>query len=558
MLDCVRSQILVGLLSGVLASCAPGPSTGGEGEGEGGDGDSDADSDADTDADGDSDGVPAAGQSVGVDADVPFDEDDGNGVEVRADGSLTIGGGGFAITHTLIWIANSREGTVSKIDTRTHEELGRYRTGGGSYMDPSRTAVNRDGHVVVANRGFSSATRILASDCPDQNRDGEITTSTGGGDILEWGEDECVVWNTPVGGESAGARGTVVEERAGLDGGVVEFAWIGAYYEMTMWEILTETGEATGRAIDISPCMPYGAALGPGGKLWATGTDGQNEYGPSRLAEIDTTTGEVTQHDVPGGRSTYGITVDGSGDVWTGGGIQRYRPSTDQWDWPNVQGGGFFGLIQAGGIAADGDGIIWAALGLTGGGIARIDPETMEGEVIDTGGREHGVAVDFDGKIWGVDFVGSSATILDPETLESERLTPPFQGAYTYSDMTGFQTANATGNYGRYEHVFEGCEAGQTTWRRFTFDGMAPQGSRLVFAARTADDPADLTTAPAVPLAAVPPDESPIDLEEKLLLAQVQPARYLLVEVGMFSDDGQTLPVLFSFGADHDCEAGLE
>ena len=37
-----------------------------------------------------------------------------------------------------IWIANSAEGTVSKIDTRTGDEIGRYRVAPGE-SDPSRT-----------------------------------------------------------------------------------------------------------------------------------------------------------------------------------------------------------------------------------------------------------------------------------------------------------------------------------------------------------------------------------------------------------------------------------
>jgi DNA-binding beta-propeller fold protein YncE len=324
MLEALRRGSIV-LLSAGLAlalSCAPGGrGDGGDGgEGEGGEGEGEEGEGEEGEGEGgEGEGEPAT--EIGVGGDQPFDEEAGDGVIVRDDGALTIGGSGVAITHTLIWIANSTQGTVSKIDTRTHEELGRYRTG-GDYMDPSRTAVNRDGHVVVANRGYSSATRILASDCPDTNGDGTVRTSTGGDDILAWGEDECVTWNTPVGNSDAGARGTVVEERFGLDGAVEEYAWVGAYNEMTMWEIRTATGEHTGRIVNIAPCLPYGAALGPGGKLWATGG--------SDLVEIDTTTGDVTQHPIPEARGSYGITVDGNGDVWTGVSIQRYRNKTSE------------------------------------------------------------------------------------------------------------------------------------------------------------------------------------------------------------------------------------
>ena len=555
MFDAKMFATLATLLAALCSpGCSPGhgsdgPAGGGEGEGEGGEGEGEGGEGEGEGGEGEGEGAPA--DEIGVGTDTPFDESEGTGVEIRPDGAITIGGRGVAITHTLIWIANSTQGTVSKLDTRTHEELGRYRTG-SDYMDPSRTSVNRDGHVVVANRGFSSATRILASDCPDQNGDGVVRTSTGGADILDWGQDECVVWNTPVGNADAGARGTVVEERVGLDGVIEEFAWVGAYAEMTMWEIRTATGEHTGRIINIAPVMPYGAALGPGGKLWATGG--------SDLAEIDTTTGQVTQHPVPGGRSTYGITVDGNGDVWTGGSIQRYRPSTDTWDWPEIAGGGgLFGMLtQAGGVAADAEGIVWAGLGLMSSGILRIDPTTMTSQRIETGGNEHGVAVDFDGMIWGVDFVGTAATIVDPVTLASERLRPPFVGAYTYSDMTGFQTANATHTYGRYRHLFEGCANGETQWTVLSWDADTPGASRVTFTGHTSDDPAETAFAPGVALASAPLDDSPTNIDEKFLLAGVQAGRYLLVDVGLFSDDAVSMPAVFSFGVDYTCPGSLE
>jgi hypothetical protein len=298
--------------------------------------------------------------------------------------------------------------------------------------------------------------------------------------------------------------------------------------------------------------MPYGAALGPGGKLWVTGG--------TELSEIDTTTGEVVRHTIPDARSSYGITVDGNGDVWTGGSIQRYRPSTGAWDWPEIDGGGgIFGMFtQAGGVAADADGIIWAGLGLMSSGILRIDPATMTSQRVETGGNEHGVAVDFDGMIWGVDFIGTTATILDPDTLTSERLQPPLVGAYTYSDMTGFQTANATHTYGRYRHIFEGCANAETVWTRLTWDAETPGASRVTFTGRTSDDVDAVMSAAPAPLATAPTDEAPVDLEEQLLLAGVTAGRYLLVDVGLYSDDAVSMPVVWSFGVDYECEGALE
>jgi hypothetical protein len=40
--------------------------------------------------------------------------------------------------------------------------------------------------------------------------------------------------------------------------------------------------------------------------------------------------------------------------------------------------------------------------------------------------------------------------------------------------------------------------------------------------------------------------------------AGVESGRYLELEVSMYSDDGATLPIVFSFGAAHTCPGWLE
>jgi DNA-binding beta-propeller fold protein YncE len=495
---------------------------------------------------------------VGAGASEPFDPDRGEGIVVDGDGSMTLGGAGPVVVEPLIWVANSAEGTVSKLDTRTHLEIGRYRTGPGSgwELSPSRTAVNRDGHVVVANRGVTSAARILASGCTDVDGDGVVRTSAGGADVLPWGEDECLAWYTTFGDPSSAARGTVVEERGGLDGVFEEVAWVGAYGEARMYEIATADGALTGRTVDVTPVYPYGAALAADGKVWVCGD--------ADLASFDTTTLAVVQHPLPAGRFSYGIAVDAQGDVWTGGTIQRFRPATGEWDWPAGAEGwseddweneGDF----AGGVAADARGFVWAAKGMAEGGIDRIDIRTLEVLHVDTGGSEHGVAPDADGMIWGIDFEGTSASIVDPETLEVARVTPPFVGAYTYSDMTGSQAGLQTRDRGRYRHTFEACPGGdRPTWGALTWDALVPAGAHATFAVRTGDDPTALEPAAGVVVASVGSDEPPVDVGAALAAAGLAQGRTLELEVTLVSDDGEHAPTVLWFAVDHSCEGFLE
>jgi hypothetical protein len=95
--------------------------------------------------------------------------------------------------------------------------------------------------------------------------------------------------------------------------------------------------------------------------------------------------------------------------------------------------------VSGGGITVDAFGNAYT--GEFGwGGAYKIDGETMETTAL-PGMGGHGWAVDFDGYIWSVDMT-NAAHVMDPETLEVEDVTPPFQSPYTYSDMTGFQLQN--------------------------------------------------------------------------------------------------------------------
>ncbi|MCS6799014.1 MAG: putative metal-binding motif-containing protein, partial [Myxococcota bacterium] len=109
---------------------------------------------------GDCDPTCRAGGS-GVGTDRPFDpgRDESEGVGLDPEGALVLDSR-RVVTH-FIWIANSGEGTVSKVDTRTFVEVARYITGpAGRGNDPSRTSVNTEGDVYVGNRSGRSLTKI--------------------------------------------------------------------------------------------------------------------------------------------------------------------------------------------------------------------------------------------------------------------------------------------------------------------------------------------------------------------------------------------------------------
>ncbi len=475
---------------------------------------------------------------VGADCADGFDAADGVGVVVAEDGSLTLGGTA-AIENPLIWVANNREGSVSKLDTRAREEIGRYRTGPGT-AQPARTTVNPRGDVVVANRDddqaldstTGSVTKILATDCEDVDGDG-LTTSSAGDDLLDWGDDDCVAWRAE---GLRGARGTAFEQKVGLDGAIEEFVWVGAYTDVEVVELDSADGEPTGRTVD--GVYAYGLALGPGGALWAVGQWWHV------LWKIDTDDLDLTSYEIPAGESSYGLTVDGEGRPWIGGTLAVFDPETEEWASPPGLGEGLC-------VAADASGHVWTSS--RWGHVHKIDAETLEHETIETGGSEYGWAVDFDGYAWGININHESATVIDPETNEFETVTPPFVFPYSYSDMTGFQLVNATNPIGVWSHVFEGCDAGDVAWTSLSFDADAPVGSSVSLRVRTAATLPDLAGAAWIPVATIPDAVSPVDLAAALGDAGVAPAALLEVEVTLRSVDREAAPRLRSVGAEHVC-----
>jgi hypothetical protein len=487
-------------------------------------------------------------ESVGVDGDNVFDADSpgARGVVLLPDGSITLGNT-VVIANRVIWIANSGQGTVAKIDTTTNEELGRYYTDPGLHGDPSRSTVNPHGDVISANRQGGSFTFIMASDCPDQNHNGRVETSTGPDDILPWGDDECVIWNLDPG--LPDARGSAIEERVELDGGVTEYAFIGSFSSGQMFEVDVAAGELTGRDFNTAPASPYGAAMGPDNTLWVT-TSGPN------MAKVDTISLDITQYAAPPGVNFYGITVDGEGSVWLSaysGSAQRFDPATETYDPVEGQGG------CGGGIAADVHGFVWTGHGFICNprGVARIDPETMIAEVVQTGGDTHGVAIDFDGFVWGINVNGGNAHKIDPDTLEFEVAWESGTNyTYTYSDMTGYQLINATQEMAKYAHVFTGCEGAedqQTEWANLTWFADTPGGTSVSFAGKTADTLEGLSDATGFQIGSQPPDLSPVSIADAIDAAGVQPGRYLQVEASLTSAARDAAPVLERFEVAHSC-----
>ncbi len=481
------------------------------------------------------------------------------------------------VASKFIWIANSEEGTVSKFDTTTYEELGRYVTGSrGRNNDPSRTSVNTLGDVYVGNRVGSSVARIAAQSdsCPDTNKDGTVTSSTRGDEVLAWGQDDCVLWHTDL-RSYPGAPGTVVRSVSAQDverpdGTIEQYVWIGAFNERRLYKLDGLTGRILFH-VDL-PVYPYGSAMDGKGNLWIAS---KNDL---HIAYIDTAkceAGNCPANLVAQPDNGYGITVDAKQRIWLGGTtIKRYDPATGKMDQIPIRGWSESpaGINIFHGIAADMNGWIWAA-GFTSG-VVRINADNPSENVIvrDTEGWfNKGMAVDADGKIWSVTQESRAVVITPGPGLNDATVNPEVAktivAPYTYSDMTGLQLLLAIGiaqrvPEGSYRRVLRGCgdDPERTTeWKALSWKADTPTGSTITFRFRVADSEAALSSAEWLPLATVPTDTSPASIDDIISSMNLTETSYLELEIGFRAARGSAsaTPKVDSVRVSYECPRTL-
>jgi hypothetical protein len=398
------------------------------------------------------------GSSGGETSDATVDEGDDDDVHFDVESSDAMGGcdgdgsggdGELEYDFVNLWVANSPEGTVSKIDTRARAEVARYRAGAGE-PDPSRTSVNRLGDMVVVNRG-GSITKILGRPdaCPDLDDDGQVQTSSGAGDVLAWGEDECVAWHRELtdttGTQNAWGPRPVAWEGSEMDCAARPRVWVGWYdapHDRGQFRRLDGLTGAVEDEVEVpwpsSAWGPYGGAVDQAGDFWVIGW----QIGPLVRIDEDGTTFDV--YEIPPHPSgevwTYGIALDPEGRPWisSAGAMLRFDPAIEEFLAIDT------GNVMMRGVAADRVGNVWAAVeedAYDDCALAVVDYEheqLLAPSIKLLGCSEPvGVGVDADGLVWVVDQGSELAFRVDPDTYEAEVAVTGLVLPYTYSDMTG-------------------------------------------------------------------------------------------------------------------------
>jgi hypothetical protein len=343
-------------------------------------------------------------------------------------------GGNGDPEFSFLWASNSSEGTITKIDTLTVTEVGRFYTRPDPNGSPSRTSVSLTGNVAVANRN-GGITKIYAreEDCGESNGQPGLQTSNNNVP-LAWDDEECRAWYLPFDYSSqrpvAWAPGEWNPTTCSWHS---ERLWTAGRYGQAGAEVVLIDGD-DGVVIDTvmidglksDSFGLYGGAVDAEGNFWATGWATGNH-----LVRVDIDNMEATVWPGPSviaDSHWYGMTVDINGYVWNcASRAARFDPDTEEWtvsdELPNWNAGCM--------ADSDPDGLLW----MGSSGLLGIDRETFEVVHQYPTPSSYGVSIDFYGYVWAVN--GNGAHRVDPATGQVTSYNG-LSGAYTYSDMTGY------------------------------------------------------------------------------------------------------------------------
>lgn len=410
------------------------------------------------------------------------------------------------VTLPLVWVPGD-EGVVSKVNTETGNELGRYRVAlyGGS---PSRTSVDLDGNVWVGLRTAGTVVKIglyEAGQCIDRNEDGMIQTSRDlngdgeitGAEILPWGQDECVLFEVVL---VPGHEGTYVPgtyegpydtdywgtSPRGLAVDAENNLWVGTGSPQKLYHIDGATGEILD-VVDVSPWdhYTYGATIDSNGVLWLLHRwTYPTEPVPTKLLRIDPSDLESIQV-VHLPYEQYALAPDDLGHLfltgWESNKLFKIDIETDEVIWvKNTTEGCARGVV----VTAK-DNHVWVA-DTCRDSVLRYDNDgNLIAEIGGLAGPA-GIDVDAAGRVWATDRNDEYIHRIDPETNTvdlSKRLSGT-GGHYSYSDMTGVVLTMMTARNGTWMVIYDSSQD-ETHWGTISWTSQEPEGTLIKAEARS-------------------------------------------------------------------------
>ena len=463
--------------------------------------------------------------------------DNSSGVSLDDDGFMTLVSEETELA--LLWVANSGEDTVSKVDTDSGKEVGRYRV----CDNPSRTSVDLDGGVWVGCRNDGGVAKIASyeQNCMDKNGDEVIQTSHDDNnngkidayEILDKGQDECLLFLTYPGGS--------VQRALGVDKD--NYLWVGEWNGRILRRLTPETGEIVD-SISIDPNRPYDLVIDENDIIWVSARS------PGNLVRVDPVSHSVKSFPFSS-MATYGIAVDLNNKVWIANShennrVYKFDPDTESFTWVEVNWA--YGYTR--GLATSADGYLYVGHHTwtcsNGRHVTKIDVNTDQVVAVfatqESGvSGPTGVALDYDGHLWAINQCTNSVTKFDEDTGQILGTFPVGSAPYTYSDMTGYSVQSYTAPEGFYRHVIPGGPAGATDWVTLDLEVTFQGSSHIKVRVRAADAVPDLPSSDwQGPYGPFPPNALPLDLTP---LSEMT-GKYLEVEVQLVIGEEGKKPLL--------------
>jgi DNA-binding beta-propeller fold protein YncE len=412
-----------------------------------------------------------------------------------------------SVTLPFIWVPGD-EGVVSKVDTETGNELGRYRVAlyGGS---PSRTSVELEGSVWVGLRTAGTVVKIglyEAGQYIDRNEDGVIQTSRDldgdgditGAEILPWGQDECVLFEVVLvpGHEGTYTPGTYEgpydtdywgTSPRGLAVDAENNLWVGTGSPQKLYYIDGATGEILD-VVDVSPWdhYNYGASLDGNGILWLLHRwHYPTAPTPTELLRVDPFDLEsIRVVHLP--YEQYALSPDCLGHLfltgWESNKLFKIDIETDEMIWVKNTTEGC-----ARGVAVTPENNhVWVADTCRNSTLRYDNDGNFIAEVGGLAGPSS-IDVDAAGKVWVTDRNDEYIHRIDPETNTvdlSKRLSGT-GGHYGYSDMTGVAVTTMTAAIGTWEVIYDSNQD-ETPWGTVSWTSEEPEGTLIKAEARSA------------------------------------------------------------------------
>lgn len=395
----------------------------------------------------------------------------------------------------FMWVAISTKGTIAKIDTQTGKVLGEYRSApAGQPTNPSRTTVDKSGNVWAGNRDGASVVHIGLVEnhqCVDRNGNGQIDTSTGLGDVLDWTNaagadtnggtstavDECIIHYTKV--NSSGTRHVSVT----ADNDV----WVSGLGGRRFDLIDGDTGTIA-RSEGTVGYGGYGGLIDGKGVIWSA----RSLLRWDTALPLNTANSQRYDHD------SYGLCIDSKGNVWNtalgGDQIRKFGPDG------TLLATYSHGSQNAQGCVIDRNDHVWVAHSLLGSNnsVGHLRPDGSFVGNVTVGNGPTGVAVDARGKIWATNYYSQTVSRIDPTAgpMGPDGTTPigvvdftsvPLGGLlYNYSDMTGSTLHGAPEN-GSWTVIHDSGSAG-TDWGKVTWTDKVTGDGFIKVTVASSDD----------------------------------------------------------------------